>query len=199
MYERYHKAERKARAGLLNEFCVTTAYNRKYAIRLLNGPRPEKERVRRPRERKPQYGKQVISGLAGVWEAAGYPWSVRLKALLPSWMPWIRKRYRLSAKLEQQLLAMSARQMDRRLQSRKRQQKRKIYGRTQPGVLLKHHIPLKTDSWDVKAPGFTGFAFGQFGRWGVRSHPEPDGHAHGLDRIAGASGKERNCGAGSAA
>lgn len=155
MYERYHKAQRKARAALLDEFCVTTGYNRKYAIRLLNGPRPEEERVRRPREHKPQYGKQVISILAGVWEAAGYPWSVRLKALLPSWMPWIRKRYRLSAKLEQQLLAMSARQMDRRLQSRKRQQKRKIYGRTKPGVLLKHHIPIKTDSWDVKAPGFT--------------------------------------------
>ena len=97
----------------------------------------------------------MISLLAAVWEAAGYPWSVRLKALLPSWMPWIRKRYRLSAQLEQQLLAMSARPMDRRLQSRKRQQKRKIYGRTKPGALLKHHIPIKTDSWDVKAPGFT--------------------------------------------
>jgi len=155
MYERYHRAERKARAVLLDEFCVTTGYNRKYAIRLLNGPRPEKERVRQPRERKPQYGKQVISVLAAVWEAAGYPWSVRLKALLPSWMPWIRKRYRLSAKLEQQLLAMSARQMDRRLQSRKRQLKRKIYGRTKPGTLLKHHIPVKTDSWDVQVPGFT--------------------------------------------
>jgi len=80
MYERYHKAERKARAALLDEFCVTTRYNRKYAIRLLNGPRPEKERERRRRERKPQYGKQVISVLAAVWEAAGYPWSVRLKA-----------------------------------------------------------------------------------------------------------------------
>ena len=59
MYERYHKAERKARAALLDEFCVTTGYNRKYAIRLLNGPRPEKEPVRRLREHRPQYGKQV--------------------------------------------------------------------------------------------------------------------------------------------
>jgi hypothetical protein len=155
MYERYHKAEREARAVLLDEFCVTTGYNRKYAIRLLNGPRPEKERVQRARERKPRYSKQVISVLAAVWEAAGYPWSVRLKALLPSWMPWIRKRYPLNAKLEEQLLAMSARQMDRRLQSRKRQLKRKMYGRTKPGTLLKHHIPVKTDSWDVQAPGFT--------------------------------------------
>ena len=155
MYERYHRAERKKRPALLDEFCATTDYNRKYAIRLLNGPPPEKERVKRPRGRKPLYGKQVISILAEVWEAAGYPWSVRLKALLPSWMPWIRKRYQFSAKLEKQLLAMSARQMDRRLEKRKREQKRRIYGRTKPRALLKHHIPIKTDSWDVEVPGFS--------------------------------------------
>ena len=154
MYERYGKAEGKARCRLLDEFCLTTRYNRKYAIRLLNGPPPDQQREKRPRGRKPRYGKRVLSILAAVWEAAGYPWSVRLKALLPNWMPWIRKRYWLSSKIEKQLLAMSPRQMDRRLQPRKREQKRKTYGRTKPGALLKHHIPVKTDSWDVKGPGF---------------------------------------------
>lgn len=38
----------------------------------------------------------------------------------------------------------------------KRLLKKKIYGRTKPGTLLKHHIPLKTDHWDVTTPGFTG-------------------------------------------
>jgi transposase InsO family protein len=154
MFARYGKAGDRERPGLLDEFCLTTGYNRKYAIRLLNGPAPEQERGKRPRGRKPRYSKQAISILTGVWEAAGYPWSVRLKALLPSWMPWIRKRYRLVAELEKQLLAMSARQMDRRLQSKKREQKRRIYGRTKPGTLLKHHIPVKTHSWDVQVPGF---------------------------------------------
>ncbi len=37
--------------------------------------------------------------LTSVWEAAGYPWSVRLKALLPGWMPWIRKRFKLSPEI----------------------------------------------------------------------------------------------------
>jgi transposase InsO family protein len=154
MYARYQKAKHKARAGLLDEFCVTTGYHRKYAIRLFNGPPPEKKRVKRPRGRKPRYGQQVMAVLAAVWETAGYPWSVRLKALLPNWMPWIRKRYKLSPEEEKQLLAISARQMDRRLQGRKQQQRRKIYGRTKPGALLKHHIPVKTDSWDVKGPGY---------------------------------------------
>src|SRR5579864_253530 len=100
MYERYGKAQRKARGGLLDEFCVTTGYNRKYAIRLLNGPAPENKRPKRIRGRKARYGKAAMAVLAAVWEAAGYPWSVRLKALLPNWMPWIRKRYRIRPEVE---------------------------------------------------------------------------------------------------
>ncbi|MBV9342061.1 MAG: hypothetical protein JO159_14390 [Acidobacteria bacterium] len=92
--------------------------------------------------------------LTAIWEAAGYPWSVRLKALLPEWLPWIRKRYRLTPPLEEQLLRISARQIDRRLQGEKQTWRRRIYGRTKPGSLLKHHIPVKTDSWDVQTPGF---------------------------------------------
>jgi len=56
--------------------------------------------------------------------------------------------------MEKQLLAVSARQMDRRLPGRKREQKRKTYGRTKRGALLKHPIPVKTDSWEMKGPGF---------------------------------------------
>jgi len=80
---------------------------------------------------------------------------VRLKALLPAWMPWIRKRFKLNPKIEKQLLSISPRQMDRRLAVKKNQQRRRIYGRTKPGYLLKHHIPVKTDSGDVQSAGFT--------------------------------------------
>jgi transposase InsO family protein len=57
--------------------------------------------------------------------------------------------------VEKQLLKISARQIDRRLKSAKTQRQRRIYGRTKPGYLLKHHIPVKTDRWDVQSPGFT--------------------------------------------
>ena len=70
-------------------------------------------------------------------------------------MPWIRKRFRVPPEMERQLLRMSARQMDRRLKAQKTQRRRRIYGRTKPGYLLKHHIPVKTDRWDVATPGFT--------------------------------------------
>jgi transposase InsO family protein len=80
---------------------------------------------------------------------------VRLKALLPLWMPWVRKRFRVSAEVEGQVLAISARQIDRRLRPRKQRLKRRFYGRTRPGTLLKRQIPVKTDAWDVRLPGFT--------------------------------------------
>jgi hypothetical protein len=38
-YERYQKAGRKSKKAILSEFCANTGYHRKYAIRLLNGPR----------------------------------------------------------------------------------------------------------------------------------------------------------------
>jgi hypothetical protein len=154
IYGRYSKAEGKAKGRMLDEFCLNTGYHRKYAIRLLNGPPPGKQEKAWPRGRKPQYSPAVVTLLAAVWEAAGYPWSVRLKAILPIWMPWIRQRYKPSAETERQLRGISARQMDRRLQGKKSHCKQRLYGQTKPGTLLKHHIPVKTDSWNVTTPGF---------------------------------------------
>ena len=153
IYERYRKAGRKAKQAILNEFCANTGYHRKYAIRLLNRPRPEKPPARRRRGL--SYGPETLRVLTAVWAAAGYPWSVRLRALLPQWMPWMRQRFCLRPEIERQLLQISARQMDRRLKPQKTQRRRSIYGRTKPGYLLKHHIPVKTDRWDVHCPGFT--------------------------------------------
>ena len=157
IYARYRQAGRKQKQVILNEFCANTGYNRKYAIRLLNGPPPGRTPpggVRR-RSRSPGYGPVVVSVMGAIWEVAGYPWSVRLKALVPLWMPWVKRRFRVSAEVERQLLRISARQIDRRLRERKQRLKRRRYGGTRPGVLLKHQIPVKTEAWDVRVPGFT--------------------------------------------
>jgi len=155
IHGRYRQADRRTKRVILNEFCANTRYHRKYAIRLLNGPPPGRARPPVPRSRSPRYGSTMVSVLAAVWAAAGYPWSVRLKALLPLWMPWVRKRYRVSAEVESQLQRISARQIDRRLRDRKQRLKRRHYGGTRPGTLLKHQIAVKTDAWDVHIPGFT--------------------------------------------
>jgi len=160
IYDRYHKASRRLKKIILDEFCEVCGYNRKYAIHKLNGsPLEDKiylQQVAKFRRRRPAiYHPQTIQLLSKVWEAASYPCSVRLKAIISLWMPWIEKRYHPTEEVKKQLLQISPRQIDRRLQAYKRQVGRRIYGRTKPGTLLKHHIPIKTDRWDVKIPGFT--------------------------------------------
>ena len=154
IHARYRQASRAEKGQILDEFCQVTGYHRKSALRLLHGPPPGRRPPPR-RRRAPSYGTRVIQVLAAIWRAAGYPWSVRLKALLPLWLPWARTRFRLPPALEEQLLALSARQMDRRLAPHRQQVRKGRYGRTKPGTLLKHHIPLRTDRWEVTVPGFT--------------------------------------------
>ena len=154
IYQRYRKAPRAMRYQMLDEFCQVCGYHRKYAIRLLNGPAPEKPKPWR-RRRRPRYGPEVIGVLGAIWEAAGYPCATRLKALLPLWLPWARKRLGFSDRAQSDLLRISPATIDRRLQGKKRSLKKRGYGRTKPGTLLKHQIPIQTQAWDVKTPGFT--------------------------------------------
>jgi len=153
VYARYRQAGRREKALILDGFCAATGYHRKYAIHLLAHP-PERKPKRR-QARPSRYGPEAVRVLEKVWTAAGYPWSVRLKAMLPVWLPWIRKRLKISPAVEQQLLAMSPRTMDRKLRPLKRRLSRRVYGRTKPGSLLKHQIPLQTSSWAETRPGFT--------------------------------------------
>jgi hypothetical protein len=150
---RYTLAPRRAKAAILDEFCATTGYHRKYAVTLLNHPAPSPD-AGTHRQRARVYSDHAIRVAAAIWEAAGFPWSTRLHALLPLWLPWAKRRYRLSPAIERQLRHMSPRTLDRRLQDRKRKVRRRLYGRTKPGTLLKHHIPIRTQHWDVTTPGF---------------------------------------------
>ena len=153
MQERYVIANRKEKGRLLDEAVAMTGRHRKGLIRAWRvGPRPPR---RRRAGRPTRYGPAVVRALVAIWTAAGYPWSVRLKALLPTWVPWGRRRLALTPTTDAGLRRISARQIDRVLAPHKRTIRRRQYGRTKPGTLLKHHIPLRTDRWTVTEPGFT--------------------------------------------
>ncbi len=155
VYERYHKASKESKARILDELCKVCGYNRKYAITKLNSLREKKKsQVHQRRKRKKLYGHEVLSIVEKVWKVANYPWSVRLKEILRLWMPWIKRRYRVTHQVEKKLLSISASTIDRHLKEKKNKLKRRIYGRTKPGTLLRHKIPVKTEHWDVKCPGF---------------------------------------------
>jgi hypothetical protein len=154
-WKRYRQASKAAKTRILDEFCKATGYHRKYAIGRIGQfedcGRPKRS-VRRQRKR--LYGADLMRVIEKVWEEAGYPWSVRLKAILGLWQPWLRKRYALTTRQEALLLRVSPRTIDRALAGKKRELRRRIYGRTKPGTLLRHQIPVKCEHWDVQTPGF---------------------------------------------
>jgi hypothetical protein len=106
-----------------------------------------------PRTRKRHYTKDVLAVIEKIWEEADYPWSVRLKAILKLWMPWIRRRYALTSLQETKILNIGARTIDRYLCSQKRDMRKRLYGRTKPGTLLRHKIPIKCESSEEIDPG----------------------------------------------
>lgn len=153
--ERYHKAPQPSKTRILNELCEVCGYNRKYAIWKINHWRASQgDKKPRPRRRQKTYPAEVMKIVERVWMAADYPWSVRLKEVLRLWLPWIRARYSLTEAQEKKLLAVSPSTIDRSLRDKKRQLRRRSYGRTKPGTLLRHKIEVRCEHWDVKRPGY---------------------------------------------
>jgi hypothetical protein len=154
MWKRYRKAPKTMKTKILDELCAVTGYHRQYAIAQLNlmeDAEPPLPKI--PRTRKRHYPKDVIAVIEKVWEEADYPWSVRLKGILELWLPWIRRRYALTSLQETKILRIGARTIDRYLATKKRDLRKRLYGRTKPGTLLRHQIPIKCESWDEVAAG----------------------------------------------
>jgi hypothetical protein len=155
IHSRYHGANREQKKIILDEFCKTYDCHRKHAIRLLSQSCPAAEPAKRSGGRRTVYGSYVVKVLEAIWEASHYLWSARLKAALPVWMPWVKKRFTLTAAQEKQLRAISPATIDRHLAGVKRRLRRKTYGTTKPGTLLKQMIPVQTQAWDVRKPGYS--------------------------------------------
>lgn len=149
----YQEAGRKKeRSRLVGQVSETLGCHRKHAGRVMRGKTPVREGPFRKRE--PKYPDHLIRILELVWEATQHLWSVRLKAALPLWMGWIKKRWPLDPGEERLLLSMSSATIDRRLAPYKKRLSRKIYGGTKPGRWLRQTIPIQTESWNVPEPGW---------------------------------------------
>ena len=160
IYERYQEASKCLKIKILDEFCKICGYNRKYAIFKLNSAPPQdkiyaKQVLKNMRKGAVVYSHEAVAVISKVWEAADYPCSTRLKVILSLWMTWIIKHFNPSLEIQRQMLKISPRQLDRRLKPYRFKVQHRIYGRTKHGTLLKHHIPIKTNHWNVKEPGFT--------------------------------------------
>lgn len=148
---RYLRAGREYKRKILDEFCEICGYHRKHAIRLLSRrPHPAK---RKP-GRSATYGEAERMVLERIWLAANRPCSKRLKAAVVIWLPhYERQEGRLLGPVRENLLAISARSLDRLMTPVRRKHGTRGRCGTRPGSLLKNQIPIKTEHADIRKPG----------------------------------------------
>lgn len=171
---RYNKASKKAKAGILDEFTTTTGYNRNYAARMLRlkagkvigytrmGGKKIKyvigKRKRKKYKRPRIYTYDVFLALKKIWVVFDFICSKRLAPFMAEAVEKLEKHKEidLTDNVREKLLKISASTIDRLLKSEK-DKARLGKGRkgTRPGTLLKKQIPIRTFSdWDEKRPGF---------------------------------------------
>lgn len=150
---RYLAADKKDKQTILDEFCLTTGYHRKAAIRLLaHSPAPTGGKIGRPKV----YGSAVATALKLLWEASDHCCSKRLSPFLPDLLEVLERQGELAldADLKEQLLALSPATIDRLLGPLRPKGLRRPYIPSQATSQLKALVPLRTFAeWQGVEPG----------------------------------------------
>jgi len=147
LWIKYQAFAKDLKSVVLNEICRNLEIHRKSAIRLMSSktpPRSLQGRASKKASKKNRgYSPAAKKHLAILWKKSGYMASIRLKAALPLWI----KSYQdadCTEAVRAELLAMSARTMDRLLLQTKMQHRRKTNSGTRRGVRkLVTMIPIK--------------------------------------------------------
>jgi len=153
--ERYQRRGKEGRSRILDEVCALCGYERKYAIKVLGGKRSITGLGRPRGGSQPVYGDAEREVIKPIWLAAEQPCGKRLKPALPLWLPFYEKRWgKLSKARRQKLLKASAATLDRLLAPCRASAGGRGRCGTRPGTLLRSQIPIRTEHWDVKGPGY---------------------------------------------
>jgi hypothetical protein len=167
--DRYRKSSKKEKTIMLDEFIRLTRYNRSYAARALRlkevlgymhigGKRVRLVRDKRKIKRKKKiYDQDVLVALKEIWKIGDYICSKRLAPYLKEIIPVLEKwrEIKLSSKVREKLLKISAATIDRLLTDTRKRFRIKGRSTTRPGSLLKKSIPIRTFAdWDEAKPGF---------------------------------------------
>lgn len=157
IHKRYTHASRSEKKIILNEFCATTGYHRKYAIVLLKGSKRFRKAVRKRRGPTANIHKkdEIIQPLKKIWLAANLPCSKRLKVILPLWLPGYSQQFgMLPLDIVHALRNISPSTIDRLLKPVRARYGKQGRSTTKPGKLLRKQIPIATNQWDETRPGF---------------------------------------------
>lgn len=140
---------------MIDEVCDTLGWDRKHAIKALNGQVSLGKQARK-RGSKPTYTEAEKTVIVEIWKRSEQPCGKRLKATLPLWLGSYETRHgELSAGVRQKILRCSGRQLDR-ITGVHRLGHDKRYGRSQGRTShrLKTSIPVRCGPWEVDRPGW---------------------------------------------
>ena len=93
-----------------------------------------------------------MNALVTLWKAGNLPCGKRLKAMIPLWLPHYGKP--LEDELKLLLTSIAPATIDRLLAPLRSRYSKQGLATTKPGSLIKKHIPIKTNQWDERIPGF---------------------------------------------
>ncbi len=156
-YRRY--TGKPAKSRLLDEFCLITGHERKYATKLLRGGRgPASAGHSSPsRGGRPKlYSPESVLVIFEIWKRSEQPCGKRLRPMLAQWLPFYEKHFGpLTPEVRDGVLAISPAQIDRVLAPRKIGSG--IVNRRTPktNAAVKALVPIRAECWDAKEPGWS--------------------------------------------
>ncbi len=152
--ERYPRRDRRGKSRMLDEVCEAFGWDRKHAIKALNG-KVALGRQAQKRGRSRTYGLVESEVALAIWRLSEYPCSVRLKSLLPHWLPfWERSHGRLERSLREKVIGISARQLDRITAPHRAESPGRGRRTGRRSHRLKEQVPVRCGPWEVEEAGW---------------------------------------------
>jgi transposase InsO family protein len=141
---RYLASGKAGKKRILDEFCATTGYHRKAAIRLLRRPLGPPKSGRRGAPRR--YDRGVVDALVVAWEAAGRIGSKRLAPFLRELVPILERHgeLKLTDDERQAVCRVGPSTVDRLLRPYRRIPKRRPGGHPPTLANIRRQVPIRT-------------------------------------------------------
>lgn len=159
---RYLKANKQGKTKILDEYCLNTGYERKYAIAKLKDYQLTpalkfKTPGKHKRKRKKIYDMAVEEALHIIWDIYDNICAERLHPQLKTVIDKLIKcnELKINSDVEIKLKTVSLGTLKALLKTIKVRETNRIGGTTKPGSLLKNQIPLRVGLWDEKKIGFS--------------------------------------------
>jgi hypothetical protein len=159
---RYLEATKKQKKNILDEFCATTKYGRKYAIfklKKLQLTDNFKDSIagKHTRNRERRYDGSVEIVVNQIYEVLGGIGSRRIKSIIEKILDKGIEfgHIKTDPITELKVRLMSKSTLDRMVRRIRERNAIKGISTTRPGTLLKSEIPLRVGVWEETAPGFS--------------------------------------------